>query len=103
MARKLEETIFRLLPTGMSGTGYLLQQMADIVRAAGPEGIPKSRLTRAFQHYKWYERESTIATLIGTDVVSRFRRPTSGRPAVMLVHSDYLTEHQKNHPEDKQT
>jgi sialic acid synthase SpsE len=31
-ARKLEETIFRLLPTGMSGPGYLVSEMEERLR-----------------------------------------------------------------------
>jgi hypothetical protein len=101
-ARKLEETIFRLLPTGMSGAGYLLQQMEDRIKKAGVAGLRLSEFNRAFQHADYRERNSGLPTLVQGERIHIFWRTTSGRPAQVLIHSDYLIEYRQNHPGETQ-
>ncbi len=101
-ARKLEENIFRLLPTGMSGTGYLRQQMEKRIREAGPEGMLRSEFTIAFQNHPLKERESELVTLLKAETVRCFLRSTSGRSASVFVHKDHLAEYSKKHPGEMQ-
>lgn len=100
-ARKLEKAIFQYLPTGMNSSGYLLKQMEDRIRSAGPEGLRKSIFTRTFQHQKPWERDNGLTTLIDTETVQKFFLTTRGRPAEVLVHKDHLAEFQKRHKEGK--
>lgn len=52
VAAAAEETIFRLLLTGMTREGSEVEKMAETIRRAGAEGITRSKLTIAFQHTK---------------------------------------------------
>jgi hypothetical protein len=99
-ATHLEETIFSLLATGMSGRGYNLNQMIERVRIAGPEGLPLSEFTRAFQNMDKKQRDSALDTLVTGEQMSAFKRKTSGRTAAILVHSDYAEIFRTNHPDD---
>ena len=89
-ARGLEETIFQLLATGMTGAGYALTQMEDRIRAAGADGLALSEFTRTFQHQDRRERLQRLETLKEADKVLSFTRPSSGgRRGVVLVHQDH--------------
>jgi len=99
-AAELEKTIFSLLPTAMSKEGYALEQMAERIRAAGPEGLAQSMLTREFQHRDPRERERQLFTLLAGERLHRFSRATPGRTARYLVHSDHTPEYVTRHPGD---
>jgi len=47
-AKRLEETIFSLLGTGMNKEGFALSKMEERIKLAGPDGLPLSELTKAF-------------------------------------------------------
>jgi len=102
-AFKVEQTIFELLPTGMNREGSEVDRMADRVKAAGREGLSRSDLTRAFQYIKSNEREGRLRTLVDAEVVFPFNRPTSGRTRLVLVHNDFLQEHEREFPNDIET
>jgi hypothetical protein len=98
-AKHLEETIFSLLATGMSGSGYLMRQMSEKVREAGESGLALSALTRAFQHHDRRNREDLLNTLVGSETVFVFSRQTDGRPACILVHIDFVDAYRARFPE----
>lgn len=100
MARQVEETIFSLLPMGMSRTGYLASQMVELVRDAGAEGLLLSKFTRAFQHQHPRERHHQLCSLVHGQVLFAFHRQTKGRPAVILVHEDFISTYKQRHPKD---
>lgn len=97
-----EQTIFPLLLTGMSREGSEVDKMAERVKQAGAEGLLRSELTSTFQYVKAPEREGRLRTLVQAGTVKTFSRKTSGRPAQVLVHKDYLEEHAQKHPEDQE-
>ena len=99
-ARKAEKTIFELLPTGMGSEGAAVDKLEQKVRGAGVNGTLRSEFTRAFQDMKAYEREGRLNTLLQAQVIKRFVRATSGRPAELLVHKDYVQQHAEKFPED---
>ena len=99
-AKQLEGTIFELLPTGMSTKGYSMSRMERKVRDGGSDGVQKTEFTRTFQDLDLFEQHKRLATLIEAGRVTLFRRETPGRPALCLVHADYLAEYRENHPED---
>jgi hypothetical protein len=101
-ARHLEETIFSLLDTGMSGSGYTLGQMGEKVRAAGAEGLPLSAFTRAFQNVETKPRNEALNTLVLTETIFAFKRKTNGRNGAFLVHSDHVENYRSLHPDDPQ-
>jgi hypothetical protein len=100
-ARKAEQTIFRLLPTGMSREGAAVDKLEQRIRSAGEAGLLRSELTRAFQDMRNYELESRLRTLKTAQIVFSYSRSTAGRTAEVLVHKDYLEAHSKEWPEDK--
>jgi hypothetical protein len=89
MARKLENTIFKLLDTGMNATGYALQKMENRIRQAGKGGISQSDLTRAFQSEPLQERERQLKTLLDAGTVIRTFMDTPGRRATVYTHQDH--------------
>jgi hypothetical protein len=99
-ARRAEESIFKLLPTGMSREGAEMDKMAERVRLAGVPGILLSSLTKAFQHLRRKDREDRICTLLHSATVYKFTRKTDGRSATVLVHQDFLEEHRQQFPDD---
>ena len=100
-AKRLEETIFSLLGTGMNREGFALSKMEDRVKHAGADGLPLSELTKAFQHDHKSMREQRLQTLIGGEAVVAFQRQTPGRPAVILVHSSSVDEYKLRHPGER--
>ena len=90
MAAELERGIFSLLPTGMSREGYQLDKRAEKVRDAGVDGLPLSAFTRAFQHDNRMERYHRLETMTEAETVYCFQRGTTGRPAIYLVHRDFV-------------
>jgi hypothetical protein len=100
-AQSNEQTIFGLLPSGMSREGSEVGRMEERIRAVGAAGLPKSEFTRCFQSVRASERESRLQTLIGGDVVWQFWRGTQGRRAAILVHKDHAAEYARKFPEDE--
>lgn len=77
-AQASETAILRLLATGLSREGAEVDRMAEVIRTAGPEGISRNDLTRAFQNLKSFEREGRLSTLTDSRKVHWFLRGTSG-------------------------
>jgi hypothetical protein len=98
-ASDAEQTIFRLLQTGMNREGSDVEKMAEKIRNAGASGIYQSELTYAFQHWKSWERNQRLATLAESGRVYRKELPTRGRTATLFVHQDHYAEHQRVHGE----
>jgi hypothetical protein len=94
VASDAEETIFKLLPSGMTREGSEVEKMAEKIRSAGPDGITQSHLTKAFQHWRTREREERLKTLLGSGRVHLRSRPTKGRPETSYVHDDYRAKPQ---------
>jgi hypothetical protein len=101
-AKRLEETIFSLLGTGMNKEGFAIRQMEDRIKKAGPDGLPLSELTRAFQHDNKPIRVQRLQTLLGGETVLAFQRQTAGRTAIILVHHNAVHDYLLRHPDDKQ-
>ena len=100
-AASIEQTIFQLLPTGMTADGFAVDRMEQVVRNAGVAGITQSELTRAFQHIRYSERIDRLKTLVQSGRASQFQRPSGGgRPSSIFVHSDFAAQHQKDFPTD---
>ena len=99
MAKQLEDTIFALLPTGMSTMGYSMSRMEQKVLGGGPDGVTRSEFTRAFQELDQFDRRKRLTTLIEAGRVHPFRRNTPGRPGLHLVHVDHLEEYRRDHPD----
>ena len=101
-ATRVEETIFRLLPTGLTREGSEVDKIQTLIRGAGDSGIPLSELTYATKHMRAQDRHSRMMTLTDSGEVRRFSRPTSGRTAKILVHQDHLEAHAAQFPDDKE-
>jgi hypothetical protein len=99
-ARRTENTIFSLIKTGLNHEGSQLDKLEERIKAAGVTGLLKSEFTRAFQDMKQYERDSRLCTLRDGKVVHCFNRRTQGRSAEVLVHAEYVQQHQQQYPED---
>jgi len=100
-AARLEDTISELLPTAMSREGAGVEKIGNYIKAAGPDGVLRSALTREFQHLKYYEREGRLRTLRdGGEVISLFRKG-AGRSAEILVHKNFAQEHEQAYPDDR--
>lgn len=88
---RVEQVIFRLLPTGMNSQGFQLQRMEEKIKEAGNKGISKNDLTRAFQSMKPREREEALTTLQDAGKVEVLTLPpksSGGRPKMVFVHED---------------
>lgn len=96
----LEEMIFSLLATGMSGSGHRMNQMVELVRSAGGEGLSRSEFTRVFQHMDPRERNDMLITLHASETIFAFIRQTPGRPALIMVHRDFVDGYKTQHPSD---
>lgn len=100
-AHSIEQTIFQLLPTGMSAEGFAVDKVEQKIQRAGGAGITQSELTRAFQDGKPRDRQDRLTTLIQAGRVHTFHRVrTGGRPAVIFVHCDFSVQHQVDFPDD---
>ena len=100
-AKRLEDTIFSLLGTGMNREGFALSKMEERVRHAGADGLPLSELTKAFQHDHKSMREQRLQTLIGGEAVVALHRQTAGRTAIILVHHTAVDEYKVRHPGER--
>jgi hypothetical protein len=89
-AKNIEETLFSLLPTGLSFEGSEIDKIEQRIKNAGPTGLLKSEFTRSFQYVKSREREDRLRTLIQGETVHAIQRRGGGRPAEVLVHKDHL-------------
>jgi hypothetical protein len=93
-ARKIEESTFAMLPTGMSAVGYEQQRIEERIRQAGPDGLSRNDLTRCFQSMNAMDREQQIKTLVAAGRIFSDVRQTSGRPGTVYVHEDFRQEAQ---------
>jgi len=76
--------------------------MADRIKAAGKDGLPKSDLTRAFQGVRGDVRDGRLGTLRDAETIYRYwRGSTGGRRAEILVHKDFAKQYSHDHPEDE--
>jgi hypothetical protein len=87
-----EETIVKLLPSGMTREGTELERMAQKIYGAGAEGITQSELTRAFQYWDRRNREARLQTLLESGRVSKDSQSTTGRAVTRYVHEDHSGE-----------
>jgi hypothetical protein len=99
-AARMEETIFSLLDTGMSGAGYKRKQMEEKIQSAAEEGMTLSEFTRAFQHTEKDQRDKWLDTLVIGEQLYGFTRFTAGRPSKFLVHRDFVEAYRAQHPND---
>jgi hypothetical protein len=101
-AIRLMDTVFELLPTGLSREGSEVDKIEKMVRDRGPAGISRHDLTRALQHVKRRDREDRIATLEEAGAMRPFRRPTPGRSSKVYVHREHMQEHARQYPNDEE-
>jgi len=94
VAAEAEETIFKLLPTGMSREGSEVERMAERIRCAGSGGISRSDLTRTFQHIRQRERDERLRTLVDSGRVLVKTGKTAGRDVHLYIHQDNCAEDQ---------
>jgi hypothetical protein len=92
-----EETIVEFLPSGMSREGAEVEKIAERIRSAGPAGMPRSALTKAFQHLRKRDREERLATLMESLKIHSFGVQTAGRTGQLFVHEDHLAEYLESH------
>lgn len=88
-AEQIEQSIFALLPTGMSAAGYDVQKVENRIRRAGPTGISQNDLTRAFQSMNPKEREQRLKTLIEAGRIYSGVESSGGRPKTWYRHADF--------------
>jgi hypothetical protein len=101
VARSVERTVFEILPTGMTREGSEIEKIAELVLDAQIAGVSQSRVTLAFKHWKGMDRKQRLETLKEAGTIVGFSRETVGRPATILVHTDYADEHSSKFPQDK--
>ena len=99
-ATKIEETVFKLLPTGMTREGAELLKIEQRIKETKVVGLTQSVFTRAFQSTPKPERTQRLQTLVQGGSVVAFRRGTGGRSAMVYVHKDYAEEHKEKFPDD---
>jgi hypothetical protein len=99
-ADAIEQTIFALLPTGMTAEGFAVDRIEQRIHQGGVPGMTQSALTRAFQDGKHRDMVERLKILVQGGRVCPFQRPTTGRPAGIFVHCDFAAEHRKNFPND---
>ena len=92
IAAEAEDTIFKLLPSGMTREGTEVERMAEKIHNAGAEGITQSELTRAFQHIKSWERDERLHRLVDAGRIHRVQRSTGGRSETRYIHTDFHKE-----------
>jgi hypothetical protein len=88
-AKQVEQSIFRMLPTGMSALGYDIQRVEDRIRQAGREGLSKNDYTRAYQGMSARDREEIIKTLADAGRIQVESQDSGGRPRVVYKHEDF--------------
>ena len=91
-AQKVETSLFRMLPTGMSAAGYNLQKIEDRIRLAGVDGLSQNDLTRAFQSMNPWEREQHVSTLTEIGRIFQKEEKTGGRTRRVYVHEDHFRQ-----------
>jgi hypothetical protein len=97
-----EQTIFRLLPSGLSREGSEVDRMAERIKSAGKNGLSKSEFTKAFQGVRSDVREARLTTLCDAETIYKYwRSGTGGRRAAVLVHKDFAKQYAREHPEDE--
>jgi hypothetical protein len=100
-ADAIEQTIFALLPTGMTAEGFAVDRIEQRIHQAGVVGMTQSEFTRAFQDGKHRDRVERLKTLVHAGRVVPFERSqTGGRPAGIFVHCDFSAQHEKQFPND---
>jgi hypothetical protein len=101
-ADSIEQTVFQLLPTGMTAEGFAVDKIEQRIRQAGAPGLTQSELTRAFQdggkHRDKVERLKSL--VLGGRVFLYQRAQTGGRPAGIFVHCEFAAQHEKAFPSD---
>lgn len=95
-ATATEDTIFKLILTGMTPEGFALDKIEQAVQKAGAVGITQSDLTRAFQGDRYRDRKERLATLVSAGKVCVYQRRTGGRTAYLYVWSDFREQHEKD-------
>jgi hypothetical protein len=88
-AKKVEESVFKMLPTGMNSRGYNQEKIEDRIRQAGPDGLSRNDLTRCFQSMDSRERDAQIKTLSDADKIHVDYRETGGRRLTIYRHEDF--------------
>jgi hypothetical protein len=100
-AESIEQTIFALLPTGMTAEGFAVDRMEQRIRQVGVPGMTQSELTRAFQDgSKHRDRLDRLKTLFQGGRVCPYQRHTAGRTAAIFVHCEFAAQHEKEFPND---
>lgn len=97
-ASDAEDTISRLLQTGMNREGSEVEKLAEKIQSAGSGGVSQSELTRAFQGWKTWERKDRLERLVESGRVHRVYLQTKGRPAVLYVPQEHYAEYMKTYP-----
>jgi hypothetical protein len=88
LARELEENIFTLIGTGLSGLGYQLTKVEAFILEGGDKGVSLTDYTRRFQDQP--KRTQWLKDLYDGDrVVIYPEKSTGGRPPVRIVHSSH--------------
>jgi hypothetical protein len=91
---RVEQSIFRLLPTGMSAQGFLVQRMEEKIKQAAKRGISKNEFTRAFQSMKPRDRDEGVKTLLETGrirIEEAHSAARGGRTKIIYLHEDYAS------------
>ncbi len=91
-ARKIEQSIFALLPSGMSYLGYDLTRIEERIKKAGPDGLSRNELTRCFQSMDARGREEKIKTLVDTGQIVPVNLTTAGRTKRVFIHQSFRQE-----------
>jgi hypothetical protein len=99
-ASRIENSLFKILPTGFEREGYELDRMIQFVRKTGAAGVNWSDFTREFKNMDAGQRVKRLGTLLEGKDLYRFSRTTRGRAAQILIHWEYLEAYKKEHPDD---
>jgi hypothetical protein len=100
-ARIIEQNIYELVQSSFSTEGVQSQNLENYVREAGPNGRSQTEVVQFLRGEKRLDALNRIAMLVDAGVVQWFRRKTTGRPAMILVHTSHLDAHAKAHPQDQ--
>lgn len=95
-----ERNLNGLFERGLTKTGGEIGRIVDFIKEAGVEGRSRSEVAKKFQYLN--DRNKHLATLIEGETVVRFWRETKGRPAERFVHQNFVEEHKRKFPEDKE-
>jgi hypothetical protein len=99
-AARIEASLFEIFPTGFEREGYEQARMLQYVGRTAAQGTHWSDFTREFKNMDAGQRVKRLRTLIEGKDLYRFYRTTTGRPAWILVHRDYVDEYTRQHPDD---